>query len=175
MVVRAERALGAVIGSAAGDALGAPFEFGPEGAFSDRFPEPGHGQEMCGGGGWDPGEATDDTQMAVHLALSLLDRGGLNLRDVFARFQRWAAAEPNDIGLQTENVLTNGLPWDQAAIEHARVNRHAAGNGSLMRATTAAVYFAGRGRAATMSAAWRISALTHGDPAAGAGVAIFHE
>ncbi|TQK98667.1 ADP-ribosylglycohydrolase [Streptomyces puniciscabiei] len=46
-----ERAAGAVLGSAVGDALGAPFEFGPEGAFSARFPRPGHGGEMCGGGG----------------------------------------------------------------------------------------------------------------------------
>ncbi|RBL84934.1 ADP-ribosylglycohydrolase family protein, partial [Streptomyces cavourensis] len=30
---------GAVVGSAAGDALGAPFEFGPAGAFSARFPD----------------------------------------------------------------------------------------------------------------------------------------
>lgn len=40
------RALGCVLGSAVGDALGAPFEFGPEGAFSARFPEPGCGGEM---------------------------------------------------------------------------------------------------------------------------------
>ncbi|TCO57946.1 ADP-ribosylglycohydrolase [Actinocrispum wychmicini] len=130
---------------------------------------------MCGGGGWDPGEATDDTQMAVHIAHSLLDRGGLDLPDIFARFQRWAAADPKDIGLQTENVLTNGHPWDRAATEHARINPHAAGNGSLMRATPAAVYFAHQGRSATMTAARRISALTHGDPAAGEGTAIFHE
>lgn len=53
------RALGTVLGSAVGDALGAPFEFGPEGTFSARFPVPGYGGEMCGGGGWDPGEATE--------------------------------------------------------------------------------------------------------------------
>ncbi|MEU7898362.1 ADP-ribosylglycohydrolase family protein [Nonomuraea sp. NPDC049152] len=51
----------------------------------------------------------------------------------------------------------------------------AAGNGSLMRATTTAVHFAGVGRAATMEAARRIAALTHGDPAAWEGTAIFHD
>jgi ADP-ribosylglycohydrolase len=104
---------------------------------------------MCGGGGWEPGEATDDTQMAVHVAESLLERGGLELPDVFARFRRWARAEPKDIGLQTEDVLTNGLPWDRAAQEHFRTNHRAAGNGALMRAGTSGVYFAGRGQAAT--------------------------
>ncbi|WP_061297350.1 ADP-ribosylglycohydrolase family protein [Herbidospora cretacea] len=170
-----ERVAGAVVGSAVGDALGAPFEFGPAGAFSARFPVSGVENEMRGGGGWDPGEATDDTQMAVHVAESLLERGGLDPQDVFARFQRWAADDPKDIGLQTEDVLTRGLPWNQAAEAHYRSTHHAAGNGSLMRATTAAVYFAPQGRHATMDAARRISALTHGDPAAGEGTAIFHD
>ncbi|MFI2200557.1 ADP-ribosylglycohydrolase family protein [Streptomyces sp. NPDC020192] len=171
----AERALGAVLGSAVGDALGAPFEFGPEGAFSARFPHPGHGAEMCGGGGWDPGEATDDTQMAVLTAESLVECGGLDLPDVFHRFQRWAAADPKDIGLQTEAVLTGGDPWDTAAALHFQVNQRAAGNGALMRAAPSAVHFARHGRAATMDAARRLSALTHGDGAAWEGTAALHE
>lgn len=164
-----------VVGSAVGDALGAPFEFGPQGAFSARFPLPGAGAEMCGGRGWDPGEATDDTQMAVMVAESLVQRGGLDLSDIFDRFQRWAASEPKDIGLQTEDVLTNGMPWDLAAAIHFQVNLRAAGNGSLMRASTSAVHFARAGQAATMDAARRIAALTHGDRAAWEGTAIFHE
>ncbi len=130
---------------------------------------------MCGGGGWEPGEATDDTQMAVLVAESLLQRGGPDLPDMFARFQQWAAGEPKDIGLQTEDVLTNGMPWDLAAALHFQVNRRAAGNGSLMRASTSAVYFARAGQSATMDAARRIAALTHGDRAAWEGSAIFHE
>lgn len=171
--MEASRIAGAVVGSAVGDALGAPFEFGPPGALTARFPTTG--DEMCGGGGWDPGEATDDTQMAVLVGESLLERGGLDPADVFARFQRWAAADPKDIGLQTEDVLTNGLPWDRAAAEHFRINSRAAGNGSLMRAATSAVWFAPAGRRATMDAARTISALTHGDPAAGEGTALLHE
>ncbi|WAZ22121.1 ADP-ribosylglycohydrolase family protein [Streptomyces cinnabarinus] len=170
-----DRAVGAVIGSAVGDALGAPFEFGPEGAFSARFPSRGEGGEMCGGGGWDPGEATDDTQMAVLIAESLLECEGLELPDVFRRFQRWAAAEPKDIGLQTEAVLSSGDPWDTAAALHFQVSQRAAGNGALMRAAPAAVYFAPYGSKATMDAARCLSALTHGDRAAWEGTAIFHE
>ncbi|WP_030224909.1 ADP-ribosylglycohydrolase family protein [Streptomyces sp. NRRL WC-3626] len=169
------RALGAVIGSAVGDALGAPFEFGPEGAFSARFPAPGAGGEMCGGGGWEPGEATDDTQMAVLVAESLLEHDGLDLPDVFDRFRRWAAADPKDIGLQTEAVLTGGDPWDLAAALHFQTSQRAAGNGALMRAAPSAVYFARSGRAATMDAARRLSALTHGDRAAWEGTAILHD
>lgn len=165
--------MGAVLGSAVGDALGAPFEFRLPGAFREHFPD-GVG-ELCGGGGWDPGEATDDTQMAVLVGESLLERGCLDLPDVFDRFRRWALAEPKDIGLQTEQVLLGGDPWDLAAARHFQINARAAGNGSLMRASTSAVYFAARGRAETMDAARRISALTHGDGAAWEGTAILHE
>lgn len=170
---------GAVVGSAVGDALGAPFEFGPAGVYTARFPD-GAGT-MCGGGGWDPGEATDDTQMAVLVAESLLERGGLDPPDLFDRFRRWAAGEPKDIGLQTEDVLTSGDPWDTAAALHFQTNGRAAGNGSLMRAATSAVYFARPGRKAdaartvTMDAARRIAALTHGDRAAWEGTAVLHE
>jgi hypothetical protein len=45
-----------------GDALGAPFEFGPGGQLSARFPVPARGvrTEMCGGGSlwWEPGDRT---------------------------------------------------------------------------------------------------------------------
>ncbi|MEW2582044.1 ADP-ribosylglycohydrolase family protein [Streptomyces virginiae] len=166
---RLDRAVGAVLGSAAGDALGAPYEFGPAGQLGAR------GEEMRGGGGWDPGEATDDTQMAVLVAESLLERGGLELPDVFGRFQRWAAGQPKDIGLQTEAVLTSGDSWDLAAALHFQINARAAGNGCLMRASGSAVYFSAAGRQATMDAARRIAALTHGDQAAWEGTAILHE
>lgn len=169
---RVQRAVGAVVGSAVGDALGAPFEFGKAGEFTSRFPS---GGEMCGGGVWDPGEATDDTQMAIHVAQSLLDHNGLDLPDIFARFQRWAADEPKDIGIQTRNVLTNGEPWERAATVYFEQGNRSAGNGSLMRAAPSAVYFAKYGSTATMDAARQISALTHGDPAAGEGTAIYHE
>lgn len=169
--------LGVVVGAAVGDALGAPFEFGPAGAFSARYPENSGSaeSEMRGGGGWEPGEATDDTQMAVLVADSLLERGGLDPADIFARFQRWATAEPKDIGLQTEAVLTSGDPWDKAAGIHFWITGHAAGNGALMRAATSAVYFAAAGREASMDAARQIAKLTHGDRAAWEGTAVFHE
>lgn len=176
---RSHRVAGALVGSAVGDALGAPFEFGPPGQFSARFPSPARGSktEMCGGGSldWEPGEFTDDIQMALLVAASLVERDGLDEADVFDRFSGWAAAEPPDIGNQTRAVLGTGRPWDVAAAEHFARSGHAAGNGSLMRTTPAAISFSRAGTEATMDAARRISALTHGDPSAGEGCAIFHE
>ncbi|MGY1684458.1 ADP-ribosylglycohydrolase family protein [Geodermatophilus sp. SYSU D00867] len=176
---RSHRVAGALVGAAVGDALGAPFEFGPARAFSARFPTDARGSttEMCGGGslGWEPGEFTDDTQMALLVAQSLVERDGLDEADVFDRFAAWAAAGPPDVGVQTRAVFDSGLPWDRAAARHFARTGRAAGNGSLMRTTPAAIWFSRSGTAATVDAARRLSALTHGDPAAGEGCAVFHE
>jgi len=178
-VDRQHRVMGALVGSAVGDALGAPFEFGPPDAFTARFPTAARGvaTEMCGGGtlDWEPGEFTDDTQMALLLGESLVERDGLDEADVFDRFRWWVQADPPDIGIQTRAVLQSGRPWDTAAAEHVRAGNRAAGNGSLMRTTPAAISFASAGREATMDAARRLSAVTHGDLAAGEGCALFHE
>ena len=115
-----QRALGAIVGSAVGDALGAPFEFGPPGQYSRDFRGRcvGGTGEMIGGGGfgWAPGEFTDDTQMAIVQAESVLACGGVDGADLFERFGIWAAAR-KDVGVQTRAVLGSGRPWDEAAAE----------------------------------------------------------
>jgi hypothetical protein len=47
-----QRVIGAVLGGAVADALGAPFEFGLAGAYTERFPRPvlGGTGELIGGG-----------------------------------------------------------------------------------------------------------------------------
>ncbi len=173
-----QRVLGAVIGSAVGDALGAPFEFKPAGLYSRTFPSPVVGGigEMVGGGGfgWAPGEFTDDTQMAILQAESVLANGGVDGADLFERFRVWAV-DANDVGIQTRSVLSSTLPWDEAAADHYRRNPdRGAGNGSLMRATPTAVYFARQPADVTIAAARETSQVTHGDPAAGWGTALYH-
>ena len=173
-----QRAIGAVVGSAVGDALGAPFEFGPAGAYGKRFPELVLGGigEMIGGGGfdWEPGEFTDDTQMALVQAESILAHDGVAGADLFERFRVWAS-RAKDVGVQTSSVLRSGGSWDEAAARHFAANpRGGAGNGSLMRSTPSAVHFASGSLEATIDAAMATSAITHGDPAAGWGTAIHH-
>lgn len=173
---RRQRVIGALLGWIVGDALGAPFEFGPPGQYSARFPSPvlTGTAEMTGGGIWAPGEWTDDTQMGLMVAQSLLDQDQLELGDVFDRFRVWAAAGPKDIGSSTSSVLGSGLPWDQAAAAHYRCTDHSAGNGSLMRAIPSGIWSSRSSLTESMQAARDLSALTHGDPAAGEGVAIYH-
>ena len=54
-MVSVQRAIGALVGSAVGDALGAPFEFERPGLYRSTYPEPvltGPGEMRGGGGVW---------------------------------------------------------------------------------------------------------------------------
>lgn len=164
-----DRAVGALLGTAAGDSLGAPYEFGPP-----RGPE--LEVEMVGGGIWEAGEWTDDTAMAV--AIAEIAATGIDLRTdraldaVIHRWHEWSQ-QTKDIGIQTSNVLraavrtylTARAARDAAAQLHARTGR-TAGNGSLMRTAPVALAFL-HDEAGLVEAARMISELTHYDPMAG--------
>ena len=156
--VIADRAAGAILASAAGDALGAPHEFGPP---LDAAVE----LRMSGGGsfGWKPGEWTDDTQMALAL-LTPLARGDRDVAAVEAGFLAWYAAGATDVGHQTRAVLRVGAPLAVAARRHLEQHPdYAAGNGGLMRVGPAGLSFSGEpARIAEYAAA--TTALTHADP-----------
>ena len=156
--VVADRGVGAVLASAAGDALGAGYEFGPP---LDDDVTVG----MVGGGnfGWAPGEWTDDTQMAVCI-LDALARGDTDASTVGEAFRTWWSSGPADVGVQTAAVLrSKGSLADAAAAHHAANPTRSAGNGSLMR--TGPVALAAPGRPDDIAAlAVDYSALTHADP-----------
>lgn len=131
-----DRARGILLGSAVGDALGAPLEFRPP----HRGPI-----GMTGGGvfGWAPGQWTDDTEMAAVLAHALADHPrdpSAALDAAAAGWQAWAFAGPRDIGGMVRRVLT-GVPLGTArsALERHTLETYRAapgrsdGNGSLMR------------------------------------------
>ncbi|KQS08310.1 hypothetical protein ASG04_14485 [Curtobacterium sp. Leaf183] len=168
-----DRAVGAVLGSAAGDALGAGYEFKP------AVPEPTP-IRMAGGGsfGWAPGEWTDDTSMAVPI-LRTVARGGdpaseAALDGLVAAWSSWAVNAP-DVGIQTRNVLT-GLEEHTASDARAsarqehEVKGQSAGNGSLMRTAPLVLgYVTGAAdeERELAAAARAISDLTHYESDAG--------
>jgi ADP-ribosyl-[dinitrogen reductase] hydrolase len=159
-VVRLDRCAGVLVGLAAGDALGAGYEFGP------ICEQP----EMIGGGlgPWEPGEWTDDTQMAICIA-EVAARGDLDPVKVGARFLAWFAADPKDVGILTRSVLSSAAgPEDLTAVagkHFADFPGSSAGNGSLMRTAPVALAALGDDRR-LVALATQVSDMTHGDPLA---------
>lgn len=161
------RVVGALVGSAVADALGAPFEFGGPGQYSERFSDllSDGGSEMIGGGtfNWAPGEFTDDTQMALHLAESLVDNGlALDRDDLWLRWQAWSE-NAADVGITTRRAL--GFDnWRD--VVHPDPERTAA-NGALMRCTALALLDVPR----EVRLRWTLeqAAMTHAHPDAGLG------
>ena len=130
---RSHRSAGLIIGAATGDALGAPFEFKRGGTYAKRFPSPEFGGigEMIGGGSfnWSPAEFTDDTQMALALALSVIENDGFHPDHVWTYWRSWAKTA-NDIGNTTRHALSFD---DWRDVSHPNPDSTAA-NGALMRA-----------------------------------------
>ncbi|WP_353082109.1 A1S_2505 family phage non-structural protein [Tessaracoccus lapidicaptus] len=164
-----DRAAGVVVASAAGDALGAPYEFGPP--LSDEV-TPAFG---VGTFGHAPGEWTDDTSMAMPI-LEAIARGD-SLRDpqvlahIVGRWWEWSR-DARDVGAQTRAVLAGIEATGPAAVTEdfmrgrARAVHDAAGrsggNGSLMRTGPVALaYLAPGTEPELVDAAARIAQLTH--------------
>ena len=135
-----DRAAGVLLATAAGDALGAGYEFGP--------PLPADNEvAMVGGGGfgWEPGEWTDDTSMAMVIAAAISDHADLRDEDaldaVAAGWVGWAA-DAKDVGVQTSAVVSTArrhgaVPTAEQLRDAARAVHQSrgwsGGNGSLMR------------------------------------------
>lgn len=136
-----ERYRGALLGLAAGDAVGTAAEFAAPGSFDAL-------SDMVGGGpfGLQPGEWTDDTSMALCLATSLVSCRGFDARDQMERYLRW---------MRTGYLSSNGRCFDVGNTVRAALRRFeesgepfagstrpdSAGNGSLMRLAPVVLYY----------------------------------
>ncbi|RCU43766.1 hypothetical protein DU504_17960 [Haloplanus salinus] len=158
---------GCLLGLACGDALGRPVEFKSAEEIASQ-----HGEvtEMLGDGthGQPPGTITDDTEMALCIAESLVDRRGFDPADVADRFVDWLDSAPFDIGLMTRDSLSQirqGTSWDDAGADvwESRPEGSNAGNGSVMRCAPYAIAF--RHFDAELTQVSQLSsAITHADP-----------
>lgn len=170
-----QHAIGAIVGGAVGDALGAPFEFQPGGLYSKTHPEPRLGGigEMTGGGSfdWAPGQFTDDTDMALALAESLVACGDVDADDLWQRWRAWASGA-RDVGLLTSVALNAPTHRGAAASAERQSGGRSAGNGSLMRNAPVAIKWLHATDAELVRRARAQSDLTHRDPHAAAGCAI---
>lgn len=128
-----DHALGAYLGLALGDALGATVEFMTRGEIAQRY---GRHTEITGGG-WlklAAGQVTDDTTMSLALGDALL-QGARNGRPFDAQlmaeaFARWWRGKPVDCG----NTCRRGiLRYLREGSLEGPFNAGDAGNGALMR------------------------------------------
>jgi ADP-ribosyl-[dinitrogen reductase] hydrolase len=122
-----------LVGLAVGDALGMPFEL-------PRDDTHGHLK------GWDgnyregtyhklpAGHWTDDTEMALCLAESLVAYGHFNPDDVAKRYLAWSRGTPHGMGSTTRRAmrrLADGHSWSRSGVQIE--DAQAVGNGTAMR------------------------------------------
>lgn len=137
-----KRELGMMLGLHAGDSLGATLEFGPPS-------KPGKCLEDIVGGGhfeWGPGDATDDTDLAICVLEKVIqffhekwDDSNVQTRficELEESFLRWFDSNPKDIGRTMREALLNlrdGMY--PSGVKHERSQS----NGSLMRCAAMAL------------------------------------
>ena len=141
MTSQEDRFVGALVGLAVGDALGAPIEFVPR----DVMPAVS-GMQAGGKFQLQAGQWTDDTSMALCIALSMIETGDFDIRDQALRFLRWrdegyltSTGKCFGIGQQTFWALNEF--GRSGEIVRSESHRWRSGNGSLMRLAPVAMVF----------------------------------
>jgi ADP-ribosyl-[dinitrogen reductase] hydrolase len=124
-----DRALGAYLGLAVGDALGATVEFLRPREIKAQYGE----HRRLIGGGWlrlKPGQVTDDTGMSLALGDAIVAAQGWALPAVADEFVKWLRSKPVDVG----NTCRRGIR--RYIIDGSLVSPPSegdAGNGACMR------------------------------------------
>lgn len=155
------RAQGALLGLAAGDALGTTLEFTQAGQFDPI-------DDIVGGGPFalKPGQWTDDTSMALCLGHSLVHSQGMHPGDQMHRYLKWldhgymsVTGECFDIGGTTLSALERFRADGNAFA--GSTDPQKAGNGSLMRLAPVPIFFHADAQA-MLHASADSSRTTHG-------------
>jgi ADP-ribosylglycohydrolase len=160
-----DRFLGVIVGTAVGDALGAPYEGHSRrrllklGGIGDGY-RPIRGYPL--------GQYTDDTQLTLAIARSIIDCRGVNGEDIARRFvQLWRSGEIVGAGASCSQAVRNimrGTHWQQAGTEPGR-----AGNGTAMRVSPVGLWHYNRPLDILKRDAIISSIITHHDPRSTAG------
>ncbi|WP_281195510.1 ADP-ribosylglycohydrolase family protein [Halorubrum sp. F4] len=172
-----DRARGVLLGLACGDALGRPVEFKSESVITSNY---GRLDEMVGHGTWNQpeGTVTDDTEQALCIAQSLVERREFDPADIADRFVGWYDSGPFDIGRMTAKAISrlkHGDAWDEAGqrVWENSPEGQNAGNGSVMRCAPLVIPYANdSGRLVEVSR--QSSLITHADPRCTYGCAILN-
>ena len=174
-----ERAHGCLLGQVAGDALGAQVEF--EGASSIHKMHPEGLRSIDSGGPWNTmaGQPTDDSELALLLARSIVGEGSYKPEKVAEAYCHWFHdSHPFDVGDTIRMALSRISP-DQvragyaAEIISANASQESQSNGSLMRISPLGIY----GYQMPVEQLWQLaceeSQLTHPHPVCRQACALF--
>ena len=143
------RAQGCLLGQLIGDSLGSLVEFQSPGEILFNYPE--GVRDMANGGTWDTlaGQPTDDSEMALLLARSLVSQGTFDRDEAEKAYVFWLESNPFDIG----NTILSGLTGQRSPDSQA--------NGAMMRISPLGIF--GANYALDQVAEWarQDAAITH--------------
>lgn len=159
------RAQGCLLGQLAGDSLGGLVEFQETAAIRSGYPR--GLRDLANGGCWSnlAGQPTDDSELALALARTLVLIGRYDEGEVLEAYVRWYKdPQTFDIGGTIGRALRAAAAASNPSDRLRRVSQEASqtsqANGALMRVSPVGIFCAGRPQAAA-DVARRDSLLTH--------------
>ncbi len=146
------RAQGCILGQLIGDALGSLVEFQPPGRIRRRYP--GGVRDMADGGTFNTiaGQPTDDSEMALQLARSLVSLGKFDQEEARKGYVYWLDSGPFDCGF----TIRNGL--------RGRHDPGSQANGAMMRISPLGIFGAYHSLEQVAEWARQDAVLTHIHP-----------
>ncbi|MBV1712700.1 MAG: ADP-ribosylglycohydrolase family protein [Desulfomicrobium sp.] len=146
------RARGCFMGQLAGDSLGSLVEFKSADEIRRLYPD--GVRELVDGGTWNTlaGQPTDDSEMAIMLARTLIERGRFDAEAVRKAYRFWYDSGPFDCGATIAAGL-RGMP-----------NPESQANGALMRVSPLGIFGARKNLWDVAKWASQDAALTHPHP-----------
>lgn len=164
MISKQNRCRGALVGFLVAESLGSTTEFMAQQEVKEQY---GVHQEITGGGlfDWPKGSITDDGDMTLCVARSLVACGGYNLQDIASRFVDWYNSDPVDMGSTVRAGINRYIRTKELQRPYAEDQ---AGNGGFMRELPLILYFAER-RDAMLQAVVEQARLTHNHPESDSG------
>jgi ADP-ribosyl-[dinitrogen reductase] hydrolase len=159
-----DKFVGCLLGCAVGDALGAPFE----GLWAHSVPDESTLlREFAEFEGYPSGQFTNDTQLTVATARSIVATGGVSpdhiARSIAGLFKRQEVIGPGGACMAAALTFLRTRDWTTCGAEHGQ-----AGNGTAMRTAALGLAFLNRPDELPGSVA-EVSRITHHDPRSVAG------
>jgi len=128
-----DRFVSTLLCSAIGDALGMPIEGMPRSKIISKFNGPIRDFADAPSRGLKAGQFTDDTQMMLAIAESIVEKQMVDPKDIAKKFVEWIdSGDVRGAGkacIESIERIKKGKPWDKAG----KSGEFAAGNGSAMR------------------------------------------